>query len=500
MYNYYTDLKRKEKLEEEKKEIEKEKRLKLIRQKKMKQYSKNYEKRIKKFMYDMAEKPIYLREITKPFTTTREELLFEESNKILFHKGFVFNLYQTDKERLNNYINEKEKEKDYEKKIIVSYDNKDKKNNMNTSNKLYQPQMRFKPRTDLERIYQILSNYRPSKVGKKSKKIIEKHLNNITKVGIDKNGNLSQNYIDDSEKIIEELLVNINNDKEKKKEKEVIENNSKKKNKRGRADNSKAKELHSDLYNKTYFNAVENYSIFKDTCFLPKKINNTVNENNNNFRNTFNEINIKNKNKINKYRIKNRVINNMRNNEFFESESYSRNNINLSTPNDLLNFINSSKGNSKEENVIKSLDNVDLFIQGLKVNKPKLSKKEQINFDKIKSLAFDNKKKKYLPIIDNNKQNNFNKEENDLFNNSFSNDGNEDYTMKKQEEKIKVNGIEYRKNDLENLSKAIMESCNYTKKKYRESDNKYSHLGNGKLMFTNGLTVKEFEEKYHINP
>ena len=35
MYNYYTDLKRKEKLEEEKKEIEKEKRLKLIRHKKM---------------------------------------------------------------------------------------------------------------------------------------------------------------------------------------------------------------------------------------------------------------------------------------------------------------------------------------------------------------------------------------------------------------------------------------------------------------------------------
>ena len=93
-----------------------------------------------------------------------------------------------------------------------------------------------------------------------------------------------------------------------------------------------------------------------------------------------------------------------------------------------------------------------------------------------------------------------NKEENDLFNNSFSNDGNEDYTMKKQEEKIKVNGIEYRKNDLENLSKAIMESCNYTKKKYRDSDNIYSHSGNGKLMFTNGLTVKEFEQKYHINP
>ena len=37
---------------------------------------------------------------------------------------------------------------------------------------------------------------------------------------------------------------------------------------------------------------------------------------------------------------------------------------------------------------MKSLDNVDLFIQGLKVNKPKLTKKEQNNIDVVKSFSF----------------------------------------------------------------------------------------------------------------
>ena len=106
MYNYYTDLKKKEKLEEEEKEKERKKKMKIIRDRKMKEYTRNYENRIKKFIYDMADKPVILRETIKPFTTTREELLFEESNKILFHKGFIFNLYQTDRERLNTYINE----------------------------------------------------------------------------------------------------------------------------------------------------------------------------------------------------------------------------------------------------------------------------------------------------------------------------------------------------------------------------------------------------------
>ena len=508
MYNYYIELKKKEKLEEEEKEKERKKKMKIIREKKMKQYTRNYENRIKKFIYDMADKPVILRESIKPFTTTREELLFEESNKILFHKGFVFNLYQTDRERLNTYINEREKEKDYENKII-SYNASKDNNNENLTTKITQitqPQMRFKPRTDLERIYQILSNYRPSKVNKKSKKIIENHLNDLKKKFM-KMTNKSENMIfnDDTQKSIEQLIQDIGIEKDKKKG--VFEEISKKlkiqKNKR--VDNSNAKALHSDLYNKTYFNAVENYTIFKDTCFLPKKkIKKTYHDRSNtetsdNFNINFNEdVNYNKTQKLFKQKktiIKKRNINN----DNLESGSYSKNMINISSPNELVNLLSNSKENVKEENLMKSLDNVDLFIQGLKVNKPKLTKKEQNNIDVVKSLAFNNiKKKKNLPIlkIDNKSYQNSNIDDKENY--SSSNEGYEDYAMRKQEEKIKVNGIEYKKNDLENLSKAIMESCNYSKKKYRKSDSVYSHSGNGKLMFTNGLTLKEFEKKYHL--
>ena len=503
MYNYYIKLKKKEKLEEEEKEKERKKKMKIIREKKMKQYTRNYENRIKKFIYDMADKPVILRESIKPFTTTREELLFEESNKILFHKGFIFNLYQTDRERLNTYINEKEKEKDYENKMI-SYESKN--NNDNITTKITQPQMRFKPRTDLERIYHILSNYRPSKVGKKSKKIIENQLNDLLKIKLKKITNKSENMIfhDDEQKSIEQLIQDIGIDKEKKKG--VFEEISKnlKLSKKKRVDNSNAKILHSDLYNKTYFNAVENYTIFKNTCFLPKKINKTYHDRSNtdtsknfninindNFENYKTEKFLKQRKKI----IKKRNINN----DNLESNSYSKNIINISSPNELVNLLCNSKENAKEENLMKSLDNVDLFIQGLKATKSKLTKKEQYNFDIVKSLAF-NKKKKNLPILNEDNKTYHNSNLNDKDNDSSSNEGYEDYAFKKQEEKIKVNGIEYKKNDLEHLSKAIMESCNVSKKKYRDSDSEYSHSGNGKLMFTNGLTLKEFEKKYHINP
>ena len=97
MYNYYIDLKLKAKLLEEEKEKEKLKLRKKNHEKKMMEYTKNYENRIKNFIYNMAEKPIQIRENPKQYSTTREEFLIVERDKIFFHKGFIFNLYQTDK-------------------------------------------------------------------------------------------------------------------------------------------------------------------------------------------------------------------------------------------------------------------------------------------------------------------------------------------------------------------------------------------------------------------
>ena len=51
------------------------------------------------------------------------------------------------------------------------------------------------------------------------KKIIEKHLKNMAKAKIQKNGNLTENIIpDEDEKILEELFDSIGNGKDKKKE------------------------------------------------------------------------------------------------------------------------------------------------------------------------------------------------------------------------------------------------------------------------------------------
>ena len=109
----------------------------------------------------------------------------------------------------------------------------------------------------------------------------------------------------------------------------------------------------------------------------------------------------------------------------------------------------------------------------------------------LKKLAFEKKKKKiFSPLINENKKE-------DLKENEEEDE--EDILIKKTEEKYKIDGIEYRKSDLENLSKAIMNKCKFTRKKYRMSDSDFSKSGNGKLMFTNGLTLSQFKKKFHFN-
>ena len=130
--------------------------------------------------------------------------------------------------------------------------------------------------------------------------------------------------------------------------------------------NSNVKNL--NMYNKTYFNAVENYSLFKDSCFLPKKFKKKFieNETNNNFPNT--NFNF---NKTQKYKISNIYENYMQNNNNQLTDPNIKNDINFSSPNELIDILNNSKSNSREEVLLKSLNNIDLFVQGIKEQKPK---------------------------------------------------------------------------------------------------------------------------------
>ena len=89
---------------------------------------------------------------------------------------------------------------------------------------------------------------------------------------------LSVTFIKPERKIPEEYNKNKNNNNNNNIKVNVLNKKQKYIKKLSRPDNSNAKILHLDLYNKTYFNAVENYSLFKNSCFLPHKFNIQVNK------------------------------------------------------------------------------------------------------------------------------------------------------------------------------------------------------------------------------
>ena len=68
----------------------------------------NYESRMKDFVLKMAEKPIILKKERDKYSTSRQEFFALTSNKILDKKGFQFKSYKSDKERINEFLKDKQ--------------------------------------------------------------------------------------------------------------------------------------------------------------------------------------------------------------------------------------------------------------------------------------------------------------------------------------------------------------------------------------------------------
>ena len=160
-----------------------------------------YENRIKNFVFQMAEKPIVVKKVKEKLFTNREALLAETSDKILSKKGFVFTSYKTDKERIKEHL---------EREARINNSNKYATYNTESSNmfqskfNLIQPSMRFKPRTDLERVYDTLKQREVIDTGR-----INKHLNrnvfstqNLNDSYDSDEDNLNTNYILTKKKIL----------------------------------------------------------------------------------------------------------------------------------------------------------------------------------------------------------------------------------------------------------------------------------------------------------
>jgi tRNA U38,U39,U40 pseudouridine synthase TruA len=112
----------------------------------------------------------------KFYLTTREEFFAKNSNKILDKKGFVFSTHKTDKERINEFLKNKAALEKYHNEI-----NAKKPKQINVPS-FIQPSMRFKARTDFERVLEQLHGNKESFNREKNK--IKKQLQKI-------NGDLS---------------------------------------------------------------------------------------------------------------------------------------------------------------------------------------------------------------------------------------------------------------------------------------------------------------------
>ena len=449
----------------------------------------------------MAEKPIRIKDLKQTVTSTRQDLYSEEAYKILSKKGFVFSRYDPSKMKAQFEGNKRYHEKDTKTEPNLNNNTKS-----ITEYQITQPIMRFKPRTDLERIYDTLIQF-SSFPNNKTKNIIFSQLNSMglgPKVKDDKTQRSGDMFG-------ENLLLTMNNNnvetinsnstsntKTKSKEKKVkspvveefIERDKIKKNMHKSVDNSKAKQLHPDLYNKTYFKAVENYSLFKNSFFIPDKINTkTSKEQKRMMRST-------------EYRPNKKTVHfgNAKDSEK-NMTAMSMNNNNITSPTELITFLNQKNKKGQESNLIKTLDNVDLFTQSLKENLQKKNDIDREKFEKVKQLAFPHYNDIYRrgALFKNPK----NEQQKNLdYNFNFDKDyysrinGLEEF-QKKVEEKIVIDGVPYIKSDLEHISTKILEKCKWRHQKIKNDEESFK-AGSGKLMFTNGMSILEFEQKYHL--
>ena len=238
---------------------------------------KNYESRMKEFVLKMVEKPIILKKERDKYTTSRQEFFALTSNKILDKKGFQFKSYKSDKERINEFLKGKESLDKYLDQISKIKRKKEKIRKKQNEPKLIQPSMRFTARTDLERVYDIL---RKRELLYDEEKIIKNQLNKM--------GFSSQNIDDeDDEDINDETENNFMSINDTKSKNEVLSDEEKYKkelhnkiiqqrknmiNKRKflldvdhikKIDNSKAKYLRGELYQRTHFKTMKNLTMFR---------------------------------------------------------------------------------------------------------------------------------------------------------------------------------------------------------------------------------------------
>ena len=490
-------------------------------QEKMQKLVTKYENRMRDFVLKMAEKPVMIKKSKDKFSTSRQEFFALTSNKILDKKGFQFKSYKSDKERINEFLKGKESLDKYLEEIAKEKKRKEKLKKKKNIPKLVQPSMRFTARTDFERVYDILKNrnalYEEEKVIK----------NQLAKMGFTSHIEDEDEEDEESDKIEENeddlrKKENLTDEEimQKERHKKIIQQRKNMINKRKfllnidnkrKIDYSKMKYLRGDLYPKTYFKTMENLTMFrtstidhnafkkwkKDDEKKQKNIKiNSLNKYNNNILTGLNSLYDTYFPKVNKAKDfrklsnldekkKNNVIINY--NDLINMNIINiNNNDNNNSFNKGTKFLNNNQqkqfnlvGNKKileELEITKDIANINPLLFNLNFNNVKndntISPKVDNQLSMLKKMAFEK---------------NENYTEEDFNRNLFTKNDFEDY---KKEDNIIIDGKEYKKSETYKIADRVLKKCNYNENKVKYNSNE------GGLMFTNGLSINEFEAKY----
>lgn len=415
-------------------EMLQEKKMHEKKQKEKDRLVEKYNNRVKNFTLEMIHKPIRINDLEDPIQSTRALYYEETSAQILAGKGFVFSNYVTEKDRLKNMDEYKKNEisridksiKDYkvsniEDKVLIGL--------------IQQPQMRYKPRTQLERIVENLMNH--NIISSVEKKAYDRQFKAST---------TKENLHNGVELITAENIHTFN--------KESIQDSLK----RGklRADNRDAKRILKHLHKKTFFKGSTsiNHSKYLN---LPALIQGST------------DISTKKKKtemiQSQKLPVKEDIFFPVSQNDFYTQKERSEEAEFKLNYNPLVKF---------EENLVDYN----------KLRRAKfLSEKDTRTSDDE-----EDRKQCYSKLVKNLVKNK-NKRRKSISKNNENVD-----EEKKEAEKVVIGSETINKEDINKITLKVLHQCNYFHDKNK--NNNTSHLmRQGKTSITNGLTIKEFEKE-----
>ncbi len=491
----------------------------------------NYDNRIKDFILQMASSPLKIKDNHNQISSVRQEYLNQGNEKIIGKKGFIFTTFKTEKQRVEELLKEKEIENENLKTTSDFNDSKIRSSSrLDTSSpEFQQPSMRFKARTDLERIVDAVNSY---SFGRANYDIIHKQLKELDlivgKKSVPSVREITQEIPDYSSSVVKrmekKLLLEKHNQELKKLQQSIIE---KKKNiGKKKLNNSQARQLLRDLHYKTHFKGATGFFLFKNssvlhssffkekkqepkndeydsninTSYYPSNTENNLNTSS--YFEKFNKIKLNFKNEKDSHKFnrtknyKNKIENSGR--HFLTDPDISEE---IMQSNPLLYNMNINFYKKKQE-----LDPENVDIQKLQTLRDLAftKKSDNINYIPKKGIL---KRASFFNKILENKDSFLNNEENNenffrtnplLILQSMDKNGELEKRGIDISEKLVIKGEHFTSNQMDKITKKVLTDCNFFHDK-NKNNNSRMKVGEGKMMITSGLTVNDFMKKYNLN-